>query len=199
MSTQNAPEEVHIVRTSGRRAERTCLKPFLTAENNKNMLIMMNHFAQECRSGSVLAERRALGVWTKMSGFRGWYTSSCTGEGQGFALYPNKRVKVGLSHHATGCVNRLRSGLILRHKQQNAYAYQRQQYEPESFHLSKTSAKIQKLFHICKYLWDFYYLSMFMPFVFCACWYSVGDCPVWNLKYLRKVNCSGKPSSYATE
>ena len=90
-----------------------------------------------------------------MSGYRGCYTSSCTGEGQGFALYPNKRVKVCLSHHATGCVNRLRSGLILRHKQQNADAYQSQQYEPESFHLSKTSAKIQKLCHICKYLWDF--------------------------------------------
>lgn len=133
-----------------------------------------------------------------MSGYRGCYTSSCTGEGQGFALYSNKRVKVCLSHHATGCVNRLRSGLILRHKQQNAYAYQSQQYEPESFHLSKTSAKIQKLFHICKYLWDFYYLSMFMPSVFCVCWYSVGDCPVWDLKYLRKVNCSGKPSSSAT-
>ena len=33
---------------------------------------------------------------------------------------------------------------------------------------------------------------------FCACWYSVGDCPACDLKYLRKVNCSGKPSSSAT-
>ena len=34
---------------------------------------MMNHFAQESRSGSVLAERRALGISTEMSGYRGGY------------------------------------------------------------------------------------------------------------------------------
>jgi cob(I)alamin adenosyltransferase len=73
MSTQNAPEEVHVVRAPGRRTERTCLKPFLTAENNNNRLVMMNHLAQESRSGSVLAERRALGICTEMGWYRGGY------------------------------------------------------------------------------------------------------------------------------
>ena len=41
--------------------------------NNKNRLVMMNYFAQESRSGSVLAERRALGVCTEMGGYRGGY------------------------------------------------------------------------------------------------------------------------------
>ena len=34
---------------------------------------MMNHLAQESRSGSVLAEKRALGICTEMSGYRGGY------------------------------------------------------------------------------------------------------------------------------
>ena len=34
---------------------------------------MMNHLAQESRSGSVHAERRALGVCTEMSGYRDGY------------------------------------------------------------------------------------------------------------------------------
>ena len=34
---------------------------------------MMNHLAQESRSGSVLTERRALSVCTEMSGCRGGY------------------------------------------------------------------------------------------------------------------------------
>lgn len=34
---------------------------------------MMNHLAQESRSGSVLAERRALGICTEMGGDRGGY------------------------------------------------------------------------------------------------------------------------------
>ena len=95
---------------------------------------MMNHFAQESRSGSILAERRALGVCTEMSGYRGGYVRTIVGKGQGFALYPHKRVMVGLLHCATGRLNRLHSRLIHRLKPLNADAHQDQQYVPKSFH-----------------------------------------------------------------
>ena len=85
---------------------------------------MMNHLAQESRSGSVLAERRALGVCTEMGGYRGGYVRTIVGKGQGFALYPYKRVMVGWLHCATGRLNRLRSGLIHRLKPLNADAHQ---------------------------------------------------------------------------
>ena len=96
---------------------------------------MMNHFAQESRSGSVLAERRALGVRTEMGGDKGGYVRTIVCECQGFALYPHKRVMVGLLHCATGRMHRLRSGLIHRLKALNADAHQDQQYVPKSFHL----------------------------------------------------------------
>jgi hypothetical protein len=95
---------------------------------------MMNHLAQESRSGSVLAERRALGVCTEMGGYRGGYVRTIVGKSQGFALYPHKRVMVGLLHCATGRLNRLRSGLIHRLKPLNADAHQDQQYVPIPFH-----------------------------------------------------------------
>ena len=85
---------------------------------------MMNHLAQESRSGSVLAERRALGVCTEMSGYRGGYVRTIVGKGQGFALYPHERVMVGLLHCATGRLNRLHSRLIHRPKQLNADTHQ---------------------------------------------------------------------------
>ena len=85
---------------------------------------MMNHFAQESRSGSVLAERRALGVRTEMGGDRGGYVRTIVCECQGFALYPHKRVMVGLLHCATGRMHRLHSRLIHRLKQLNADAHQ---------------------------------------------------------------------------
>lgn len=106
---------------------------------------MMNHFAQESRSGSVLAERRALGICTEMSWYRGGYVRTTVGKGQGFALYPHKRVMVGLLHCATGRLNRLRSGLIHRPKPLNADAHQDQQYVPKSFHL-KSECKITTFF-----------------------------------------------------
>ena len=102
---------------------------------------MMNHFAQESRSGSILAERRALGVRTEMSGYRGGYVRTIAGKGQGFALYPHKRVMVGWLHCATGRMHRFRSGLIHRLKPLNADAHQDQQYVPKSFHL-KSECKI---------------------------------------------------------
>ena len=102
---------------------------------------MMNHLAQESRSGSVLAERRALGICTEMSGYRGGYVRTIVGKSQGFALYPHKRVMVGLLHCATGRLNRLRSGLIHRLKPLNADARQDQQYVPKSFHL-KSGCKV---------------------------------------------------------
>ena len=104
---------------------------------------MMNHLAQESRSGSILAERRALGICTEMSGYRGGYVRTIVGKGQGFSLYPHKRVMVGLLHCATGRLNRLRSGLIHRLKPLNADAHQDQQYVPKSFHL-KSECKITK-------------------------------------------------------
>ena len=85
---------------------------------------MMNHFAQESRSGSVLAERRALGVCTEMGGYRGGYVRTIVGKGQGFTLYPHKRVMVGLLHCATGRMIRLRDRLIHRLKPLNADAHQ---------------------------------------------------------------------------
>lgn len=106
---------------------------------------MMNHFAQESRSGSVLAERRALGICTEMSWYRGGYVRTTVGKGQGFALYPHKRVMVGLLHCATGRMHRLRSRLIHRPKQLNADAHQDQQYIPKSFHL-KSECKITTFF-----------------------------------------------------
>ena len=108
---------------------------------------MMNHFAQESRSGSVLAERRALGVCTEMSGYRGGMLEPLLArvKGQGFALYPHKRVMVGLLHCATGRLNRLHSRLIHRLKQLNADAHQDQQYVPKSFHL-KSECKITTFF-----------------------------------------------------
>ena len=102
---------------------------------------MMNHLAQESRSGSVLAERRALGICTEMSWYRGGYVRTTVGKGQGFALYPHKRVMVGLLHCATGRLNRLHSRLIHRLKPLNADAHQDQQYVPKSFHL-KSGCKI---------------------------------------------------------
>lgn len=96
---------------------------------------MMNHLAQESRSGSVLAERRALGVRTEMGGDKGGYVRTIVCECQWFALYPHKRVMVGLLHCATGRLNRLRSRLIHRLKPLNADAHQDQQYVPKSFHL----------------------------------------------------------------
>ena len=102
---------------------------------------MMNHFAQESRSGSVLAERRALGICTEMGGYRGGYVRTIVGKGQGFALYPHKRVMVGLSHCATGRLHRLRSGLIHRLKPLNADAHQDQQYVPKSLHF-KSECKL---------------------------------------------------------
>lgn len=118
--TQNTPEEIHVIGTSGKRAERTCLKPFLAAESNKKRLVMMNHLAQESRPGSVFAERRALGVCAEMSGYGRCYMSSSAGECQGFALYPHQHVMFGLLHRATGSAHRLRDGLIHRFKQLNA-------------------------------------------------------------------------------
>jgi len=106
---------------------------------------MMNHFAQESRSGSVLAERRALGICTEMSGYRGGYVRTIVGKGQGFALYPHKRVMVGWLYCATGRLHRLRSGLIHWLKELNADAHQDQQYVPKSFHL-KSECKITTFF-----------------------------------------------------
>jgi len=106
---------------------------------------MMNHFAQESRSGSVLAERRALGICAEMSWYRGGYVRTIVGKGQGFALYPHKRVMVGLLHCATGRMHRLRSRLIHRPKPLNADAHQDQQYVPKLFHL-KSECKITTFF-----------------------------------------------------
>ena len=108
---------------------------------------MMNHFAQESRSGSVLAERRALGVRTEMGGDKGGYVRTIAGKGQWFALYPHKRVMVGLLHCATGRLNRLRSGLIHRLKPLNADAHQDQQYVPKSFHLKSECKGTKKILH----------------------------------------------------
>ena len=109
---------------------------------------MMNHFAQESRSGSVLAERRALGVCTEMGGYRGGYVRTIVGKGQGFALYPHKRVMVGWLHCATGRVNRLRSGLIHRLIPLNADAHQDQQYVPKSFHLKSECKGTKKISYV---------------------------------------------------
>ena len=121
---------------------------------------MMNHFAQESRSGSVLAERRALGICTEMSGYRGGYVRTIVGKGQGFALYPHKRVMVGLLHCATGRLNRLRSGLIHRLKPLNADAHQDQQYIPKSFHLKSECKGTIFLRH----MQDFYVIITILPF-----------------------------------
>ena len=112
---------------------------------------MMNHLAQESRSGSVLAERRALGICTEMSGYRGGYVRTIVGKGQGFALYPHKRVMVGLLHCAAGRLNRLRSGLIHRLKPLNADAHQDQQYVPKSFHLKSECKSTKKIPHTQMY------------------------------------------------
>lgn len=56
-STQDMPQCIHIVGTTDTRAERAGLAPFLALENKIKRWVMMNHFAQECRSGSVFAER----------------------------------------------------------------------------------------------------------------------------------------------
>ena len=120
---------------------------------------MMNHLAQESRSGSVLAERRALGICTEMSGYRGGYARTIVGKGQGFALYPHKRVMVGLLHCATGRLNRLRSGLIHRLKPLNADAHQDQQYVPKSFHLKSECKITKKIPHTQMYAGFFFFIS----------------------------------------
>lgn len=125
---------------------------------------MMNHFAQESRSGSVLAEWCALCVGTEMGGYRGDYVRTIVCECQGLALYPHKHLRVGLLHHTTGGLHRLRGGsihrrysrFVRRRKQLNADAHQEQQYVPKPFHFSKASAKVHKKSNKCKSLWDFF-------------------------------------------
>ena len=98
---------------------------------------MMNHFAQESRSGSVLAERRA-------------------------PLYPHKRVMVGWLHCATGRMHRLHSRLIHRLKQLNADAHQDQKYVPIPFHFKSECKITKKIPHTQMYAGFFCYFKFLL-------------------------------------
>ena len=62
---------------------------------------MMNHFAQECRAGSVLTKLHALCAIREMCGCRKLYrTTAC--DSQRFALNPHQCTVDILLHRATG-------------------------------------------------------------------------------------------------
>ena len=62
---------------------------------------MMNHFAQECRAGSVLTEMHALRAIREMRRCRKLYRTTI-GDSQRFALNPHQCTVDILLHRATG-------------------------------------------------------------------------------------------------
>ena len=116
---------------------------------------MMNHFAQECRAGSVFTEMHALRTIREMRRSRKLHLDSTADDGQGFALNPHQCTVDILLHGATGRGVRLNGRRILRREDLYPDARQEQQYVSYTFNVSKSAAKVRKNSHICKFMQNF--------------------------------------------